>query len=136
VNMLGLLLCISIPYVIGRFSGTHLIDFLIKKFKKVQKINDLQSANTLFTSYLLRVVSILPGDIVSLYFGASKAKFFPYCVGSLLGLSPIMIIQTLMGENLDDLFSLKFFLLFLLMIVISFASSRIFNQKIKESEKK
>lgn len=135
INVLGLVVCASIPYCIGRFSGSGLIDWLDRKFPKIDKLNHLQMNNTLFSAYLLRVVSILPGDVVSMYFGASRSSYFPYIVGSLLGLSPIMVIQTLMGENLDDPFSLKFFLLLVLMVLVSLFSSRLFNRRLKKQAK-
>ena len=135
VNVLGLALCVTIPYCIGRFSGSGFIQWLNRKFPKIDKLNHLQMSNTLFSAYLLRVVSILPGDVVSMYFGASRSKYFPYLVGSILGLSPIMVIQTLMGENLDDPFSLKFFLLLALMVLVSLFSSRLFNRRLKEQAK-
>ena len=135
INILGLALCASIPYCIGRFSGSGFIDWLDRKFPKIDKLNHLQMNNTLFSAYLLRVVSILPGDVVSMYFGASRSKYFPYLVGSILGLSPIMVIQTLMGENLDDPFSLKFFLLLAAMVLVSLFSSRLFNRRLKEQAK-
>lgn len=130
VNGLGLALSTSIPYCIGRFWESGTIDWINRRFPKIEKLNRLQTNNTLFSAYLLRVVSILPGDIVSLYFGASRAKYLPYLIGSILGLSPIMVIQTLMGANLDDPFSLKFFLLLTLMILISLFSSRMFNRRL------
>ncbi len=132
VNLVGLCICATIPYCIGRFSGSGLIDWLDQKFPKIDKLNHLQTDNTLFSAYLLRVVSILPGDVVSMYFGASRSRYFPYLVGSILGLSPIMVIQTLMGENLDDPLSLKFFLLLAAMVIVSLFSSRIFNRRLKE----
>ena len=135
VNVLGLCVCATIPYCIGRFSGSGLIQWLNRKFPKIDKLNHLQINNTLFSAYLLRVVSILPGDVVSMYFGASRSRYLPYLAGSILGLSPIMVIQTLMGENLDDPFSLKFFLLLAAMVVVSLFSSRMFNRRLKKQAK-
>ena len=70
-----------------------------------------------------------------MYFGASRSRYLPYLAGSILGLSPIRVIQTLMGENLDDPFSLKFFLLLAAMVVVSLFSSRMFNRRLKKQAK-
>ena len=48
---------------------------------------------------LARSVGVLPGDVVSLYFGAARLPFLPYLAGSLLGLAPTMAAVSIMGSS-------------------------------------
>ena len=67
VNFVGRAITLSIPYWIGRLSGSDLIDSLQKKYPKLKKICSKQEQNPIFISFLLRTFCFLPGDAVSLY---------------------------------------------------------------------
>ena len=49
-------------------------------------------------SYLPRIVSVLPGDLCSLFFGSLLGGYRRYLIGSLLGLSPMMILHVLFAD--------------------------------------
>ena len=56
----------------------------------------------LFMSFFLRVISCLPGDTISMYFGASKMPFWTCLLGSFLGTLPGMVASTLLGMSITD----------------------------------
>ena len=85
-----------------------------------------------FDSFFLRIISCLPGDIVSMYFGAAKLDFSRYFWGSMLGIVPGTITASFMGESIRDPLSPKFIIslsVTLFMAVLSIVIYRISNKK-------
>lgn len=101
VNFIGVLVELSIPYWVGRLSGSGLAEKLKKKHPKLSELmND--NSNEFFKSFFLRVISCLPGDAVSMYFGARKVKFSTFLTGSFLGTLPGVVTATLLGMSITD----------------------------------
>lgn len=133
ISFLGMLICLSLPYFVGRFSGREIIERLAAKNSRVKEMGERGLTNGIFTSYLLRVIVLLPGDMASMLLGAWKIPYAKYVVGSALGMLPGMIIQTLLGFYLDDPASPSFIGLFLALIAISLLSSWGINKKSKQA---
>lgn len=102
VNLMGMLICISLPYWVGRSSGTGAVDKLLEKHPKLASIVERQQNNDFFLSFFLRVVGFLPGDLVSMYLGSINVSFGPYLIASMLGALPSVISITLMGASITD----------------------------------
>lgn len=101
INYLGLIVSVTIPFLLGRYFGSSAIEHLIEKYPKLHKLQQMGISNQVMLAYLMRIVSILPGDLCSLFLGACSADYKRYLIGSLLGLSPMMILHVLFA----DLFS-------------------------------
>lgn len=110
VNLCGLFITINIPYWLGHFAGREWMEQFLCRYKKAARLARLQSRNEWFVSYILRVVNLLPGDVVSLFLGAMDTSYLPYVTGSLAGLAPTMLAATLMGVNITDPLSWEFLL--------------------------
>lgn len=124
LNLIGIVIVLTIPYHIGRLSGHDLADQIIGRNKLLERISEYQSKNAFFVSFLLRVIAILPGDIVSMYLGASGIRFPQFLTGCLLGALPRMIAYTIAGDSIMTPNSPAFIisvLLSVLLAVISFA---------------
>jgi uncharacterized membrane protein YdjX (TVP38/TMEM64 family) len=124
LNLIGIVIVLTIPYHIGRLSGHDLADQIIGRNKWLERISEYQSKNAFFVSFLLRVIAILPGDIVSMYLGASGIRFPQFLTGCLLGALPRMIAYTIAGDSIMTPNSpafIIFVLLSVLLAVISFA---------------
>lgn len=102
VNLCGLFICVSVPYWMGRLAGKEWVDSLLIKYKKARELEKILSENEWFLSYILRVVNILPGDIVSMFLGAARACYQKYVAGSIAGLFPTMLAVTLMGNAITE----------------------------------
>ena len=57
---------------------------------------------------VIRLMGCLPGDVVSMYFGASGIRYREYLTGTLIGLTPSIVIFTVMGMSADDVTSPAF----------------------------
>ena len=102
INSVGVLVELTIPYWIGRASGAEFADKLCKKHPKLDEIIGEGSNNNFFMSFFLRVISCLPGDAVSMYFGARKVPFWTCLLASFLCTFPGMGAATLLGMNITD----------------------------------
>ena len=119
LNTLGTALSYTIPYLIGRFSGTDATNRIIKKYPKAREIVDMQRNATWFPSFFLRAVSCLPGDIVSMCLGSAGVSYLPYVVASVVGTLPGLIPATIAGMSIMNPKST----VFIMSVVVTVASS-------------
>ena len=122
VNLLGMFILLTLPYWVGYFSGAELVQKLMRKYPKLKTAVEYQQQDSLFVTFFLRVISILPGDIVSMYFGAVKTPFWIYLLGSSLGTAPGVITSTFIGSSLTEPSSPMFIFSLLLTILLSVVS--------------
>lgn len=109
INTVGVGVMTALPYYVGRLCGPSFIKRLEKRYPKITKYIDRQK-DWFFLSFFLRIISCMPGDIVSLYFGAVGAPFKVYFIGSMLGIIPGVITATFMGVSILDPTSSTFIL--------------------------
>ncbi len=110
INFTGRAVTLSIPYWIGRFSGSDMINNLQEKYPKIKEIFDRQGRNPVFISFLLRTFCFLPGDAVSLYLGAARIPFPYYLTGGILGTTLGVVLATILGSSITDPASPAFWL--------------------------
>lgn len=139
VCYLGLVVSCTIPYLLGRPFGAGMVEQLLCKYPKLQSVGD---SNQLMFSYLLRIVSVLPGDLCSLFLGACSVDYRRYLIGSLLGLSPMMILHVLFADLFAQSLSGSFWealtpqtiVVIVVLVVISIISSVILNKRYSPKE--
>lgn len=122
INFLGRAVTLSIPYWVGRFSGSELINNLQKKYPKLKEICDKQGQRPVFISFLLRTFSFLPGDAVSLYLGATGIPFPCYLAGGVLGTALGVVLATILGSSITEPGSPAFWLSAFLMALMAIIS--------------
>lgn len=126
VNSLGVLVMITLPYLIGRYAEREFVEGLISKNPKADKLREIQSDNELFIAYFTRVINILPCDLVSMFLGSAGFSPAKYLLGSFLGIFPGVITTTLMGANVDHPKSPKFWAAVVVEVVFAAASSTVY----------
>lgn len=122
INFLGRTVTLSIPYWVGRFSGSELINNLQKKYPKLKEICDKQGQRPVFISFLLRTFSFLPGDAVSLYLGATGIPFHYYLAGGVLGTALGVVLATILGSSITEPGSPAFWISAFLMALMAISS--------------
>ena len=50
VNLAGIGITATVPYIIGRFSGEETVEYMVTKYPKVPKLREIRSKNDLFFS--------------------------------------------------------------------------------------
>lgn len=102
VAALGTAVTLSIPYLIGRGSGPDMTVKLQQKHPRLRELRELRSRNELFVSFLIRIIGILPCDVVSLYLGNTRMPFGKYLLGGVLGFLPDIVTAVVAGMKAND----------------------------------
>lgn len=109
VNLCGSLIMLSLPYLIGKKTGTPVIKHIRTKYPKTEKLSELRKNNDVFFCFAARIMRI-PSDVVSLYMGAIEVDYRKYMLGSILGTIPHTITYPIIGMNVSDIRSPQFIL--------------------------
>lgn len=136
VNFLGRAITLSIPYWVGRFSGSGLISNLQEKYPKIKEICDKQGRNPVFISFLLRTFCFLPGDAVSLYLGATRIPYPYYITGGVLGTALGVVLATVLGSSITEPDSPAFWLSASLMALMAIISVAFYLRNSKKKARK
>lgn len=103
VNLVSVFLSLSIPYFLGKFTGSGMVDTLKGKFKAVKKLDDFAGANETQMTFVIKLSGILPGDLSSLLFGAMGVSYKKFMIGANLGMLPLVIVYTGFGVALRSI---------------------------------
>ena len=108
VNTVGTIIMTTIPFYIGKKAGSKMIDSILKKNRKLELLRDTQNKNEFLVSFFLRMVGLLPADLVAMYLGASGMRYKPYFFGTVIGLMPAIVCFSIMGMSIDNVGSPQF----------------------------
>ena len=111
LNFLGAAVMLTPGYFAGRALGQPIVRYIEEKHPRFRRLADVPLRSELTIAILLRAIG-LPVTAASLYLGAVRLRFGPYLLGSLLGLAPLIVAYTVMGDGLGDLSSPEFWLAF------------------------
>ena len=101
LNIVGAAIMVTPVYFIGRALGAPVLEELKKKYPKLNDFVSRPLGGELVLSLLLRSVG-LSLHVGSLYLGAAQVRFDRYLLGSVLGLLPVIIPDTVMGTSIHD----------------------------------
>ena len=121
INYIGAVIMITPFYFLGRHAGRPLLVSLTEKHEKLRVLTQSGVKNRLLLTALLRSTG-LSMHLVSLYLGASDTRYREYLSGSLLGLTPMLIVYTVLGQSVSDVSSPAFIVSAVLGIVLPLAS--------------
>ena len=116
INTVGIMLEISVSYLIGVILGGEFVKDKLKKNKKGTKILNLYEKYEIWGVFIIRIVS-LPIDLCSLFFGSVRTKFGKYFFMSLLGIMPRVILFTILGDKVYDIIPMKYLIPVLAVLV-------------------
>lgn len=101
VNFVATFLSLFLPYFLGRFTGMSFVDSLKQRFPKIKRIDDFAGANEFLIIFIVKASGLLPSDLSSVLFGAMNMNFKKYVLAANLGLIPVNILWTLLGNKGD-----------------------------------
>ena len=137
VNTIGTVIMTTIPFYIGKKAGSRLLGELVKKNSKLELLRDTQKKNEFFVSFFLRMVGLLPADLVAMYLGASGMRYKPYFFGTVIGLLPAIVCFSVMGMSIDDVGSPQFLISLIVEVGLMLLSLLIyFIWKLKSKRKR
>ena len=102
VNTAGTVIMTTIPFFIGRRSGTETIETLAQKYKKLEMARNAPRHNELFFTLFMRILGILPCEPVGMYLGSCGLRYSRYIIGTMLGLAPAIVTYAIIGEYAAD----------------------------------
>ncbi len=125
----------SAAYLVGRCSGSVMVDKLREKYPKFNDFYSLIKRNSMFSVFALRIIGVLPMDVVSMYFGALKISYPKYLVMSLLGAAPDLILETIIGAELKNYRSPTFWIAVLCRLAFTAVTVLVYRVWVKKNKK-
>lgn len=102
ISLIGIILEVTVTYFLGLFLGGDYVNKLLSKSKGGQKILDAKINDNFPAFLVIRALPVFPIDFVSLFWGASRAKFPRYFFASVIGIMPRVILFTILGDGIYD----------------------------------
>lgn len=88
-------------------------------------------------SFFVRIIGILPSDIIGLYFGVTGIRYKSYITGAIMGMLPQMATFCLMGMSINDVTSPEFLISFiceLSLMIVFITAYVIWMKRMKNKE--
>ncbi len=100
INTFGTALCISVSYLIGRFSKGLSFDGMMEKYPKFRRY--FSNAEDYSFTFVFFVHTLhLSMEVQGVLFGLLRTPYRAYLGGSMLALMPSMLIFTVIGDKFD-----------------------------------
>ena len=100
INTLGTALCISVSYLIGRFSKGLSFEGVMEKQPKLRRY--FANAGSYSFTFVFFVHTLhLSMEVQGVLFGLLRTPYWAYLGGSMLALMPSMLIFTVIGDKFD-----------------------------------
>ena len=106
-NILGIVIEVSITYLLGVILGGPFVVKKIKGLKYGKKIFDVYEKHDKAGIFIMRILG-LPIDFCSLFLGAMRARFLPYLGMSVAGILPRVTLFTILGDKVYNLIPMKY----------------------------
>ena len=100
INTVGTLLCISVSYLVGRFSKGLTFDGMMEKYPKFKRYF-YNASNYSFTFCFAVHTLHLSMEVQGVLFGLLRTRYSSYIAGSMLALLPSMVWFTVIGDKFD-----------------------------------
>lgn len=131
VNYTGIVLEMSLGFFLGRYLGKRKMSEMIKKNKYADRVVKFENDNSIFSSFLIRFIKGPPLDLTSMFMGSTGMDYLPYMAGTLLGLSPGMVLSVFIGRSVDNPISFEFMVPFFIYVVLILTAIIFFKLKMK-----
>ena len=107
ISLVGIILEVTVTYLLGVFLGGPYVTKLLSKTKPGKKVLDMKLNENFPTLLVIRALPVFPIDFVSLFWGASRCGFFKYFIASVVGIMPRVILFTIIGEGIYEIFPMQ-----------------------------
>ncbi|TFZ41140.1 DedA family protein [Soehngenia longivitae] len=135
LNILGVAIGLTYSYRIGYSSGDFLKEKILSRYEKLNEFYSVVKDNEWFSAFIIRIVGILPHDIVNMFFGSLRISYYKYMTASIIGLMPMLIISTVIGRTITDPTSPEFLLAIIMRVVLSIGAALIYRAILNKAKK-
>ena len=102
VNIVGTACMVTAPWLYGRFVGGDIAQRFDAKYPAAARIASFREKNDWLFSLGVRLLSGLPSDPLSMYFGAVRLPWPALVFGAVLAYLPNAVTMPLMAQNAGD----------------------------------
>ncbi len=134
VNFVATACSLILPYFLGRFTGSDMVESLKDRFKAIQKLDDFAGENSFEVVFVFKAGGFMPSDLSSLIFGALNISFGKYFIASNLGMLVLNVLWSIVGVYGDLSNPLSY--LYALPALLFAIGASIFLSKRKKNQKK
>ena len=134
VNIAGALVMLLEGYAIGKAGGSKLVDELSAKYPRFAEFTGLKNSRPFAFALLIRMLKFVNYDIGSMYMGASRVPLLPFLGGSLVALSPEMVLFALAGSGISDMNAVPAVWAGVVYVIMTVMSGLILRQMLKASK--
>ncbi|SET14816.1 TVP38/TMEM64 family protein [Anaerobranca gottschalkii] len=117
INLLGITLEITLTFFYGRFLGKNFVEKIMDKSAKVKKGIELNQQNDFIITFFLRMIPF-GIELVSLMLGASGNYYHRYLLASLMGITPKLIVFTVIGNSITNSLTIGSIILFTIAMIV------------------
>ncbi|HNT57049.1 MAG TPA: VTT domain-containing protein [Syntrophales bacterium] len=97
---LGALSSAILLYLIGAFLGGDTLHRITGE--RVNRVSRVIARRGILTISALRIIPVAPFSVINLVAGASHIRFIDYVIGTILGMTPGIVVITLFASSLKD----------------------------------
>ena len=133
VNFVATACSLVLPYFLGRFTGSDMVESLKGRFKAIQKLDDFAGENSSEVVFVFKAGGFMPSDLSSLIFGALNIPFSKYFIASNLGMLVLNVLWSIVGVYGDLTNPLSY--LYALPALLFAIGASVFLSKRKKNQK-
>ena len=133
VNLAGLVITLSISYIMGRFTGRTTVEKIIARYPKSAVIQTIPRKNEFFFCFIIHSLCIFPMNMIGMFVGALSITYKNYIIGAFLGSMIRVISVTVMGSAVTKPSSPTFILSLVVTLIVSLTSYLLYKRKEKNS---
>lgn len=100
INIIGTAMCISVSYLIGRFSKELTFDKMTDKYPKLKRYFDNAGEYSFTFCFAIHTLH-LSMEAQGVMFGLLRTPYLAYLSGSMLALLPSLVYFTVLGDSFD-----------------------------------
>ncbi len=134
LNIVGTGIGMTYSYYIGYFSMGEGGNYYLQKYDKLDGIFNKVAVNGWFTTFIIRVIGIIPHDIVGIILGSLKVPYIKYITASIIGVSPILIATTVIGISISNPNSKEFLYAVIGRLIIALMATILYPLVLKMSK--
>ena len=108
----------TVAFCVARYLGRDFVSRLLKG--KLKTLDDQASTHGFKVIFLLRLIPLVPFDVLDYIAGLSKIRMRDYILGTFIGIIPGTFAYVYLGSSLIDIFSWQFAVAVGLLILLAF----------------
>lgn len=126
-SLIGIMIAATLCYWLGsKFQNIFSKIVGPKYLIRLQSMRDEEIITTLF---VMRVTPVIPIDVIGYGAGLVAMPYEKFFIGTLLGFIPKTILYTLLGDAINDIFSMKTMIIFVVLILFAIIPTIFYNKK-------